>query len=183
MQHPAAVVDRLVAVGVTQQEGDGRDRLAAVGQAVDKGLEVLGAAAEGRQLDGVRAGAWQEVLVGEVLLPVDRGGAAEVVEVIQLAIPAGADAVGDAVLAVPPAFGAAGDARLLGEVVARVAEVAARVVDPGAAVLASSAAFKGDPHRRVDVGGVDLVADGAGAHVVEQVAQGDRIDGQTRDAA
>src|SRR5262249_61803660 len=123
---------------------------AAVGQAVDEVVEVLGGAAKWGELDRVLAGARQDPLVRQALLPEDRGGPAEVVQVIELAIPRGADAVGDGVLAVEPRRGAAADV-LLREIVAGVAEVAAGVVDPGAAVLSRGPALQGDPHPHVNV--------------------------------
>src|SRR5262249_28065826 len=107
--------------------------------------------AEGRQLDRVRAGAGQDPLVAEALLPEDRGGAAKVIQVIHLAIPADADAVGDGVLAMEPARRAARHGWLLREVVAGVAEVAAGVVDPGAAVLPGCPALERDTHRDLHI--------------------------------
>src|SRR5207253_8385747 len=110
-------------------------------------------------------------------------GAAEIVEVVELAIPRRADAVGDRVLAVKPGRRAALDDRLLREVVAGVAEVAAGVVDPRAAALAGRAALEGDAHRRMGVGRVDLVSHRLAARVLEEMRQRDAVDGQTGNAA
>src|SRR5204863_9776948 len=102
--------------------------------------------AERRQLDRVRAGTGQNPLIAQALFPEDGRRSTEVVQVIQLAIPRGADAVGDGVLAVEPCRSAARDV-LLREVVAGITEVAAGVVDPRAVVLPCCAPLEGDPHR------------------------------------
>src|SRR5437773_6292038 len=170
-------------MSITEQEGDRRNRLAAIRQAIDETLEVHGAAAERRQINRMRAGTGQNPLIGEVLLPVNRGSAAEVVQVIELAVPGGADAVGDRVLAMEPCRRAALDDRLLRKVVAGIAEVAAGVVDPGTAVLPGSAALEGDAHRRVRVGRVDLVADRLATRILKEMRERDAVHGQARDAA
>src|SRR5262249_7025917 len=145
----------------------------AIRQSVDEALKIDRAAAERRQIDRMCARPRKNPLVREVLLPVDRGGAAEIVQVVELAIPRGTDAVGDGVFAVEPAGRAALDDGLLREVVAGVAKVAAGVVDPGAAVLPGGAALEGDSHRRVRVGRVDLVADRLAAGILEEMGKGD----------
>src|SRR5207249_1573140 len=157
-------------------------RVAPVGQAIDERLKILRRAAEGRKLDRVRAWPGQQVLVRQSLLPINGRGTAEIIEVIQLAITGGGHAVGDRVLAVEPTGRPAWYHWLLREVIAGVAKVADGVVDPRLAVLPSRPALERDPHRRVDVGGIQLVTDEAHAVLVEQVGQGNRINGEARDA-
>jgi hypothetical protein len=131
---------------------------------------------------GVFAGAWLDVLVDQVLFPVNGRGAAEIVEVVELAIPARRHAIGDGVLAVKPALGAARHGRLLREGVAGVAEVAAFVADPGAVVLPGRAALKGDAHGNVVIGRIHFIAHDARPRLAEQVRQGDAVGRQTGDA-
>src|SRR4051812_41092250 len=119
----------------------------------------------------MRAWAGEDVLIGEVLLPVDGRRAAEIVHVVKLAIPRDADAIGDRVARMIPVLGATRQVGFVREVIASVAEVAGGVVDPRTAVLSGSAAFEGDAHRRVDVGGVDLVANGASAAFVIEMGE------------
>jgi hypothetical protein len=64
IEHLAAIVDRLISVRVTEQQSDGRDRLAAVGQARDEFLKILGRPAKRRKLNGMRSGTGEQPLIG-----------------------------------------------------------------------------------------------------------------------